>query len=373
MNDLIDSLITVSIPITATDRRQAAAFADQQVTPEKATQVYRNTIAVLVCDRYLQTLAIPSILSASQSWDRIDRWLNNVADLFLPDVQKSLECRSIFPGDSTCFIPPEVQENRVGYLVVQLDESYQEGILLGFVPRVAGTELAIRSLQPLDTLIDAIILPASVPAKLRDWLKGKFEPDWIPCLDLDALRRPTLQMSRLRTIDRSPIKTEALHRSIAQLYQQDALTTRANSIAIDPDPISAIVRLMQTTAEDEIRWQAAELLWQVDPSHAASPVVSAKDIGLYLGGQAIALMVGVLPKLDDRHLILLRLYPIQAGPWLPKNLKLAVFDDSSNLIIELQSRERDQYVQFKLTADPGDGFQVKISLNEASVIESFLV
>jgi len=130
---------------------------------------------------------------------------------------------------------------------------------------------------------------------------------------------------------------------------------------------------MQITQKDEIRWQAAELLWEIDSSHPASPVVRARDLGLYLGGHGIALMVGVLPKPDHRQLILLRLYPLHAEPCSPQELKLAVFDDTGNLLIELESREHDRYIQFKFTADSRDAFEVRVSLGDASVVESFLV
>ena len=373
MNDLIDSLITVSIPITATDRQQAAVFAAQQVTPEKAAQVYRNTIAVLVCDRYLQMLAIPSEITASQSWNRVERLLKNVADLYLSDLKKSLECRPVSSSETHCFVPEEVQDDRMGYLVIQLDEPYQESSILGFVPKVSVTELPLRYLQPLDMLIDSLT-KSPAPIQLSQWLKGKFEETWQPCLDiLKPPKRPILLMANLATIADSLPKTEALNRSITQLYQQAALTEQAEIVPIDQNPVTALVHLMQTTQKDEIRWQAAELLWEIDPNHPASPGVSARDIGLYLGGRAIALMVGVLPKLDRRRLILLRLYPLQTEPCLPKELKLAVFDDQSNLLIELESRERDQYIQFKLTADLGDSFEVRVSLNDASVVEHFLV
>lgn len=372
MNGLTDSLITLSIPVTAVDRQQAEQFASQQLTPEKATQVYRNTIAVLVGDRYLQMLAIASKVEAGQSWNRVDRSLKNVADLYLPDVQKSLECRAVLSGETHCMIPEEVQDDRIGYLILQLDEPYYEGKILGFVPRVSIPNLPLSYLQPVDTLIDHLI-PAA-PIHLGQWLQGKFEEIWQPRLDLlKPPKRPALLMSNVFTIDTSSLKTEALRRSIVQLYQQASLAEQIEFGTIDPNPIAALVHLMQTTQKDEIRWQAAELLWELDPNHPASPVMSARDIGLYLGGNAIAFMVGVLPKLDRRRLILLRLYPIQSEPCLPKELKLAVFDDQGNQLVELESRDRDQYIQFKLTADPKDTFEVRVSLHDASVVESFVV
>jgi hypothetical protein len=115
----------------------------------KASQVYRNTLAVLVTRRYLQMLTIRSELGVSHSWDRLERWLKNVADLYIPEVNGYLECRAIAQSEERCFVPEEVQYdsseskrcNRIGYIVVQLDELYREGVILGFVPQVSVTEL----------------------------------------------------------------------------------------------------------------------------------------------------------------------------------------------------------------------------------------
>lgn len=363
MNAFTDSLITMSIPITATDRQQAAAFAAQQLPPEKAAQVYRNTISVLVGARYLQLLAISSDVQASQSWDRIERSLKNVADLYLPELDRSIECRSITSDETHCFVPEEVQTDRIGYLIIQLDAPYREGIILGFMPQVTVTQVPLSYVQSLDLLIDRL-----TARHLGSWLKHKFEQDWLPRLQLlKPPKQPIIQMSSLSTIDAS------LHRSIEQLYQQAAISEQTEIAPISDDPVTALVHLIQTTQKDEIRWQAAQLLWDVDPDHPVSPVISVRDLGMYLNGHAIALMVGVLPKADGRQLILLRLYPFQAESCLPKALKLAVFDDQNNVLVELESRDRDQYIQFKLTAEPRDAFKVRVSLNEASVVENFLV
>ncbi len=73
----------------------------------------------------------------------------------------------------------EVWGDRLGYVVVQLDEPYLEGIVLGFVPQVSVTELPLSYLQPLDALIDCLIPePTPIWQSLSQWLKGIFEPDW---------------------------------------------------------------------------------------------------------------------------------------------------------------------------------------------------
>ena len=370
MNDLTNSLMTVSIPIAATERQQAEEFARQQPTPEKSDQIYRNTLAVVVTHRYLQMLAISSELARSHSWDRMERWLGNIADLYIPEVKGYLECRPVCKGDERCFVPEEVQRDRIGYVVVQLDEPYRNGILLGFMPEVSVTELPLSYLQPLDALIDRLTLPRPV-SHLSQWLQRIFEVDWEPRAELlKSPKRPILQMCNLSVAGQTH-NAEDIRRSIAQLYQQ--APQQAVVLSSDIEPQEALVQLIQTTQKDEIRWQAAELLWEIDPNHPASPVVNTKDLGMYLAGHTVALMVGVLPKLDGRMLILLRVYPIQNESYLPTGLNLTGLDEAHNLLFEVESRHKDSYIQFKLTAEPGDQFSVRVALNDASVTETFLV
>lgn len=48
MIDTVAKFMPITILITATDRKQAYQFAQQQPTQERSEQVYRNTLAVLV-------------------------------------------------------------------------------------------------------------------------------------------------------------------------------------------------------------------------------------------------------------------------------------------------------------------------------------
>ncbi|MEP0879215.1 DUF1822 family protein [Funiculus sociatus GB2-M2] len=383
MNHLTNSLLTVSVPLTARDRTTAERFAKQQPNAEKYTQVYRNTLAVLATHRYLEWLSIESTYEQSQSWNRFGQTFSNIADLFVYQGKGSLECRAIHPGDDRCFIPEDVQRDRIGYVMVQLDTSYREAVLLGFVPHVSVTHLPLSYLQPLDSLIDQVTGKANVKpiTQLSSLIKGVLDQGW------QANHRPekqsqnlTYQMRCLALDERQPVTTEEdqsiraekLKSMIEQFYQKAQLELKADSFSLD-DPQAALVSLIRTTQNDEIRWQAAELLSELDPAHPLSPVISTKDLGMYLSGHAIALQVGVLEKPDGRLLILLRLFPNQPHAHLPTGLQLIGFDDTDNLIFQMESRLKDGYIQCKLAADAGDRFRIQIQLGETSVFESFQV
>ncbi len=46
--------LTICVPLSAGDRAQAQTFAQQQLASDKAERVYRNTLAVLAVNTYLQ-------------------------------------------------------------------------------------------------------------------------------------------------------------------------------------------------------------------------------------------------------------------------------------------------------------------------------
>ena len=64
---------SLSLPITQAARRIAQEFAAEQPTPQKSEQVRLNTLAVCVVNDYLQMMAIPTDLTANDSWNPVVR------------------------------------------------------------------------------------------------------------------------------------------------------------------------------------------------------------------------------------------------------------------------------------------------------------
>jgi len=142
---------SLALPITQT-AREIAQFASAQLPPQKAEQVRLNTLAVCVVNDYLQMMGIPTDLKASDSWQPVVRLGVDVADLEVTGIGR-LECRPIRANQETCYIPKEVWEERIGYVVVQLDESLLKATLLGFTQTAATDELPISQLQALEDLL----------------------------------------------------------------------------------------------------------------------------------------------------------------------------------------------------------------------------
>lgn len=146
-----------SIKLEQSAHEIARQFATEQSSQTKAKQVYLNTLAVYTVYRFLTWLGFEIDLSSGDSWNSVIRRFNDVADLVIPNIGK-LECRPVLPGQTRILLPPEVTEERIGYVAVQFQEQLNEVQLLGFYtaidPQSPTEELKIANLQPIEALID---------------------------------------------------------------------------------------------------------------------------------------------------------------------------------------------------------------------------
>lgn len=397
MLDTPDVPLPITLPISESDRHHAYDFANQQPNHPKAEQVYRNTLAVLATQNYLQLLGIETTPETSRCWHPLHRVLDNVADLVIPAFADPsdapahhLDCRSVQAGDRTCVIPesvwtpdPKIEPLQLmGHVIVQLDKPYHTAHILGFTPPVSTSVFPLTQLQPLANLVDAFLAPIPYPESepepivagipLHQWLTGKVTQDWQTLTQDLAEQWSILQGSALipamgmRSVA-APIP-DPIRRRIEDLYCQELAKPKSPE-----DYTDALIHLIQTTQSDETRWQAAELLWSLDPQHPQSPVITLKDLGIYLNQQTVALMVGLLAKADGSFLMLARVCPMADTTVLPTGLVLMGCDEQNEPIFKVEARQRDQYIQFKFTAERGDRFSLQVRFNHSQFTESFVV
>lgn len=326
-NELED--FALSLPITQTARRTAQQFANQQPTSEKAEQVRLNTLAVCAVNDYLQMIGVPTDLAVSDSWNPIVRLCANVADLEITGVGR-LECRPIGDTQPTCHIPPEVWSDRIGYVVVRIDESSYEATVLGFTPTASREELPISQLEPVEELIDrlnrlnnpAVVATPAVSPKTRvnlgQWLTDVFETGWQTVESLLTPTEPDLAFS-FRSAE-SPVLTE-----------EDAI----NQVGVGR---AKLIRLA---------------------TEATSCVV--------------ALVVEVRPQSGQGSSILVQVHPTGNQTYLPSGLQLLVLDETGATFLEGQARRMDNYIQLRFSGQPGEQFSIQVTLDDSSVIEEFVI
>ena len=162
----------LALPITREHRKTAQKFISRIGNKRKQEQVYFNTLAVLLVNDYLQMMEIPTDLKAGDSWNRVVRVCEDVADLMVTGLGR-LECRQVKVNQQKCHIPEEVWDERIGYVIVQIDNSERLGKLLGFVETITTSELPLSKLQPLSTLLEHLHPVRNIPLEwsIRQWLQ----------------------------------------------------------------------------------------------------------------------------------------------------------------------------------------------------------
>lgn len=319
----------LTVPLVSVAQALARSFAAEQTTPQKGKKTYLNTLAVYAVHSYLKWLQIETNLSQGDSWHLGMRALFDVADLVIPGVGK-LECRPVLPGETAFFLPPEVTEDRIGYVAVQFSERLNEVQLLGFVRAVDTTnareQILIADLQPLDALLDCIpnvvaespVLTASnMPVNLSCWLNNIFDAGW---LTVEAL-----------------FSTEAANPAISvrSAYNLEEIFLNTSVVGITRGKLI--------------------------------------DLGMLLAGNPVTLIVTIAPAANSEVDIRLRVNPAGSQIYLPANLQLIVLDESGETILSAQARNADNWMQLEFSGEPGERFSVRLALGDVSITEDFVI
>jgi hypothetical protein len=310
--------IPLTLPITLTARQTAEKFAKEQPTPEKAAQVRLNTLCVWVVHDYLELMGISTNLNTSDIWNPVIRLCADVADLEIPGIGR-LECRPVYHSEKICYIPPETWEERVGYIVVQIDDSSLDANLLGFVPSIATERLPLDRLQPLENLIEHLAELQQSPVKalvnLSQWLTGVFDTGWqtLESLWNQPELRPSYAFRNSEIVD---------------------LTSASGSVA-----------------------KRGKLI----------------DLGIQISNQPVMLIVEIRPDTGSQMSVRIQVHPTGKNNYLISGLQLTVLDESGAVFLESQARSADNYIQLQFKGEPGERFSVKLGLNDASVTEHFAI
>jgi Protein of unknown function (DUF1822) len=308
---------SITLPIAENGRTIARQFASEQPNPEKAERVLLNTLAVWIANNYLQMLGITTNISNSDSWNPVARLCADVADLEVTGIGK-LECRPLKASQTLCSIPAETWGDRIGYIVVEIDDSLRQARLLGFTPTVATEELPVTQLQPLENLIDRLHelrQPATARVNLSQWFDRVFETGW-----------------------------EVVETLFATDRLNPGFSFRGGDISDTDEPKSTVIQRGK-----------------------------ALDLGMQLGGENIVLIVELEAETAEKTNICLQVHCGDRSNYLPPGLKLSILDDSGATFMEAQARSADNYVQLQFSGKPGEHFSVSIALDDASVVEDFVI
>ena len=339
----IQQELTLSVPLTLAAHHRAQLFYERHSDPHKAKQVYLNTLAIEAVRTYLNWLGIASDPQASDSWDLVIQTLADVADLVIPE-QGKLECRPVLPGSETCYIPPETNADRLGYLPVLFDESLETATLLGFIPSnkvsIETEEILLSQVQPIVSLLNTL-KPQSRPAEnfthLGQWLTG-IAIGW---------------------------------QTVEELFgPQPVFSFRSLELEEQMSPLDSAVRGKLLELKSSNNGHRKEL---VSKGFVSSDGQVADTLALSdRADSRVALVVGITPTDALQSDIWVKLCPVGSDRYLPEDLEIRVLDDQNAVAMEAQSRQTDM-LQLNFKGMLNERFTVEVALNGVSLLEKFVI
>lgn len=178
--------------------QKAQQLSQIQHLPHRAKQTYLNTLAIYVVNQFLQNHGIETDIFASDSHNPIMILLSNVADLQIKNIGK-LECRGILENQDFVEIEPHVWSNRIGYIAVEINQSFTSGIIKGFISQVNTEKTPITNFtfSSNQYLLKILIF--------KNWLLN-FDANW---LNIDQVLNPQFHQFAFRS--KQTIKDENLN------------------------------------------------------------------------------------------------------------------------------------------------------------------
>ncbi|MEL6494427.1 MAG: DUF1822 family protein [Cyanobacteria bacterium J06623_7] len=303
---------SIAIPLAA--HLQAEKFRRHQSQPQKAKQVYLNTLAVSVGQSYLNLLGWSTSFESSDCWNPILQTIMNVADLHIPSYGK-LECRTVFSEETRVKIPPEVWSGRIGYLIVMLDGSLKQGCPIGFARQVNKSELDLTELEPLGNfpayLSQKKRIQPSETLGLSNWTKGGVASHgW---QRLDRLFSPSMGLE---------------FRSKSELAQAPGVNLAQSG-----------VKLISLGANQE---------------------------------QSINLVLNIQSLNQSEFNVSIKVSNHQYGKYLPEGLELVIVD-RLNIPVMIAQANQTEIIEFCFSGELNEKFSVEISLEDDVVIENFVI
>jgi hypothetical protein len=98
------------------------------------------------------------------------------------------------------------------------------------------------------------------------------------------------------------------------------------------------------------------------------------DLGVQLGEQSVALLVGLTKEADQQVGIRVQLYPVGGQTYLPQKIKLTLLSPSGTALQESQARIQDNLIQLKrFTCSVGTNFKIQVAIDRFSITEDFQI
>jgi Protein of unknown function (DUF1822) len=333
--------LVFTIPIDGKMFKIAEKFSQQENNKQKSRTVYLNTLAILAVDFYCQCVGIKTEPSKSHGLDNIMSSLMNTASLFVKD-KGLIECRPVLPKEEFCEISSEVLSERIGYIVVEIDEGNRQAKILGFVKSVENEKLSLTQLNSLQEFLLYL-------HKLQAVSDGKISTNKVGIVDVAAVSK----VNDVATVSK-------VNAGIVKLSKWfEGLLDSGWEVELAFSDKLAVARDLAISSEDEIEKRESGAAKFIHLQHPSEPVL------LILRQTKIS---------QDEVEIVLRLYPASESIYLLDGIKMTLLDEEEKSIPQLEKQSKaNNWLQLRFKGNVGDKFGLKISLGEDSILEKFII
>ncbi|MEM9219305.1 MAG: DUF1822 family protein [Cyanobacteria bacterium P01_F01_bin.150] len=359
------------VPLTNDMHEKAEASCPSGLNLSDTESMYLNLLSIYAVAHYLRRLGYAThdqteimtnpvlqslmdvapieVLSASDEGSGGDR-SSPKSDAFpqrhAPQSYGLLECRRVMANDSKMCVPDTIiPEERLGYVAVQFNDDLSEAYLIGYLDSgdvsqymdangaIAVPLDQLRSLDELIIHLQQAYKPSHVVTYLTNWLKNIVEESWT---SLDHVIGPEMQLNyQVREINPS--------------FQQDLRSTPA--ISKKPRTECAYGKTIRFNTSQ--RTETVALITEIIDSSSADLSINLKICPPATKGE---------PKEDHSEKV-----------FLPPGLEMVIVDETGDTVMQVQSRDENRTIKLGFEAEPGDRFQLHMSLDDTVIVESFLV
>jgi hypothetical protein len=309
MNSITDKL-TFTVALSIEAHGIAQEYSEGISNALKRQQVYLNNLAVYAVEYYLRCMGFDTDWLCSDSRHRLVIQLMNVADLEVKNLGK-IECRPVLSTAEVCEIPAEVWEERIGFVAVQLTSNLQEAKILGFTTQPQA-EIPLSQLQSLEDFL-------------------------LYLSELEVAKSPQHQDSS----------------SLVKIGQW----------------LDGFVDAGWETIEHLLNPQQLGLAFKSAVSMTRGQKI---DLGVQFEQISIALVVKIAAGSEGEVDILTQVYPV-GNHVLPQGVKLNITDELGENVLEVISRDEDNWIQLEFTAELGEKFQITVAYGDSQQSKLFVV
>ena len=354
-------IFSTIIPLEA--RVKAEKFRCYQSQASKGKQVYLNTLAVWTVNLYLNHLGWSTNLEGSDSQNPVFQTMMNIADLKIPNYG-NLECRFIMVGDEIVTIPPEVWTERIGYVVVRLNKSLDRADVLGFVRKIAQSQLSLNELESLREFPAYLSLQQrSTPIEstiLSTWFSQKLDRQWQP---VEKLFAPGVAINL-----RSPQKLANVE------SQLDSKVNRVKLVQFNENISIALILTIQPNNDG----LTSQKILMTNFSHESGKDPQNKNALNQTRDSVTDFKADISSASPDiwrspqEFDISLMVCNSQLNNLLPPGLELVILDQNSHPAMIAQANETET-IEFCFSGKLGEGFSIELALEEQTRLESFII